>query len=81
MKPKPCQSQLLLHSDPQGPLPSSIWCPLPLAPLPWLYHCPLAHSGCLRLNRHYYIGTKETTWNYAPTGKNMLNGKPIPEDQ
>uniref|UniRef100_A0A671E9X8 Hephaestin n=1 Tax=Rhinolophus ferrumequinum TaxID=59479 RepID=A0A671E9X8_RHIFE len=26
-------------------------------------------------DRHYYIGIKETTWNYAPTGKNMLNGK------
>lgn len=32
-------------------------------------------------NRHYYIAIKETTWNYAPTGKNMLTGKPISEDQ
>uniref|UniRef100_A0A8C3WUF8 ferroxidase n=1 Tax=Catagonus wagneri TaxID=51154 RepID=A0A8C3WUF8_9CETA len=32
-------------------------------------------------DRHYNIGIKETTWNYAPTGKNMLNGKPISEDQ
>ncbi|KAM5274878.1 ceruloplasmin-like isoform 1-T1 [Hipposideros larvatus] len=32
-------------------------------------------------HRHYYIGINETTWNYAPTGKNMLNGKPISEDQ
>ncbi|KAK1343721.1 hypothetical protein QTO34_014274 [Cnephaeus nilssonii] len=32
-------------------------------------------------DRHYYIAIKETTWNYAPTGKNMLNGKPISEDE
>ncbi|XP_019666136.1 ceruloplasmin-like [Felis catus] len=32
-------------------------------------------------DRHYSIGIKETTWNYAPTGKNMLNGKPFSEDQ
>ncbi|XP_036099596.1 ceruloplasmin-like [Molossus molossus] len=32
-------------------------------------------------DRHYYIGIKETTWNYAPTGKNVLNGKPISEDE
>lgn len=32
-------------------------------------------------DRHYYIGIKETTWNYAPTGKNMLNRKPFSEDQ
>lgn len=32
-------------------------------------------------DRHYYIGIRETFWNYAPTGKNMLNGQPISEDQ
>ncbi|XP_039096968.1 ceruloplasmin-like [Hyaena hyaena] len=32
-------------------------------------------------DRHYSIGIKETTWNYAPTGKNMLNGKTFLEDQ
>ncbi|XP_045395399.1 ceruloplasmin-like [Lemur catta] len=31
--------------------------------------------------RHYYIGIKETIWNYAPSGKNMLTGKPFSEDQ
>uniref|UniRef100_A0A452RR96 Plastocyanin-like domain-containing protein n=1 Tax=Ursus americanus TaxID=9643 RepID=A0A452RR96_URSAM len=29
------------------------------------------------VDRHYSIGIKETTWNYAPTGKNMLNGKEL----
>ncbi|XP_066097316.1 ceruloplasmin-like [Saccopteryx bilineata] len=32
-------------------------------------------------DRYYYVGIKETTWNYIPTGKNMLTGKPISEDQ
>nr|KAF6381585.1 ceruloplasmin [Pipistrellus kuhlii] len=32
-------------------------------------------------DRHYYIAINETTWNYAPTGKNMLNGKPFSEDE
>ncbi|XP_008071154.1 ceruloplasmin-like [Carlito syrichta] len=32
-------------------------------------------------DRHYYIGIQETLWNYAPSGKNMLNGKPFSEDQ
>ncbi|XP_014392935.1 PREDICTED: ceruloplasmin-like isoform X2 [Myotis brandtii] len=32
-------------------------------------------------DRHYYIAIKETMWNYAPTGKNMLNGRPISEDE
>nr|XP_045242731.1 ceruloplasmin isoform X3 [Macaca fascicularis] len=31
-------------------------------------------------DRHYYIGIEESIWNYAPSGKNMLNGKPFSED-
>uniref|UniRef100_A0A8C9GMX2 ferroxidase n=1 Tax=Piliocolobus tephrosceles TaxID=591936 RepID=A0A8C9GMX2_9PRIM len=31
-------------------------------------------------NRHYYTGIEESIWNYAPSGKNMLNGKPFSED-
>lgn len=33
------------------------------------------------IERHYYIGIRETTWNYAPTGKYMLIVMPISEDQ
>ncbi|XP_075411674.1 ceruloplasmin-like [Tenrec ecaudatus] len=32
-------------------------------------------------DRFYYIGIRETAWNYAPTGRNMLNGKVFPEDE
>ncbi|XP_038599910.1 ceruloplasmin-like [Tachyglossus aculeatus] len=32
-------------------------------------------------DRHYYIGIVETPWNYAPTGKNIVNAKSIPEDE
>ncbi|KAM9034326.1 ceruloplasmin-like [Sarcophilus harrisii] len=31
--------------------------------------------------RHYYVGIREGTWNYAPTGKNIVNGKKISEDK
>ena len=33
------------------------------------------------IDRYYYIDIEETTWNYAPTGKNMLNGMPFSDDQ
>uniref|UniRef100_A0AC11ETK9 Uncharacterized protein n=1 Tax=Ovis aries TaxID=9940 RepID=A0AC11ETK9_SHEEP len=33
------------------------------------------------IDRYYYIGIEETTWNYAPTGKNLLNGMPFSDDQ
>ncbi|KAJ8410873.1 hypothetical protein AAFF_G00188300 [Aldrovandia affinis] len=29
----------------------------------------------------YYIGIKEDAWNYAPSGRNLITGKPIAEDQ
>ncbi|XP_045150941.1 ceruloplasmin [Echinops telfairi] len=32
-------------------------------------------------DRFYYIGIRETTWDYAPTGRNMLNGKVFSEDE
>ncbi|XP_057595408.1 ceruloplasmin-like [Hippopotamus amphibius kiboko] len=32
------------------------------------------------IERNYYMGIRETTWNYAPTGINMLNGMPFSED-
>ncbi|XP_072474368.1 ceruloplasmin-like [Notamacropus eugenii] len=30
--------------------------------------------------RHYYVGIREGTWNYAPIGRNIVNGKLISED-
>ncbi|XP_004419321.1 PREDICTED: ceruloplasmin-like [Ceratotherium simum simum] len=48
--------------------------------LPLTFLAFLSSPGWAK-DRHYHIGIKETTWNYAPTGRNMLNGKPISEDQ
>ncbi|XP_035242447.1 hephaestin-like protein 1a [Anguilla anguilla] len=33
------------------------------------------------ITRTYYIGIKEETWNYAPSGKNLITGKPVVEDK
>lgn len=33
------------------------------------------------IERHYYIGIRETTWSDASTGKYTLNAIPISEDQ
>ncbi|MGA9388973.1 MAG: multicopper oxidase domain-containing protein, partial [Candidatus Sulfotelmatobacter sp.] len=35
-------------------------------------------SSCLATTRHYYIAAEDVTWNYAPSGFNLLNGNPIP---
>lgn len=29
--------------------------------------------------RHYYIAAEDVTWNYAPSGRNLLNGGAIPQ--
>lgn len=36
-------------------------------------------SHCLAATRHYYIAAEDVTWNYAPSGRNLLNGNPIPQ--
>ncbi|KAJ8367968.1 hypothetical protein SKAU_G00079960 [Synaphobranchus kaupii] len=33
------------------------------------------------ITRTYYIGIKEETWNYAPSGKNRITGIPVAEDK
>ena len=35
--------------------------------------------SCLAATRHYYIAAEDVTWNYAPSGHNLLNGTPIPQ--
>ncbi|XP_036611590.1 ceruloplasmin-like [Trichosurus vulpecula] len=40
-----------------------------------------ANSPGWAKERHYYVGIREETWNYAPTGKNIVNGKLISEDK
>ncbi|XP_015237597.1 PREDICTED: hephaestin-like protein 1 [Cyprinodon variegatus] len=37
--------------------------------------------GAEGTQRVYYIGIIEEDWSYAPSGKNLLNGKPIVEDE
>ena len=38
-----------------------------------------AVSSCLATTRHYYIAAEEGTWDYAPSGHNLLNGNVIPQ--
>ena len=35
-----------------------------------------ASCSCLAATRHYYIAAEDVTWNYAPSGHNLLNGNP-----
>jgi manganese oxidase len=39
----------------------------------------LCTSSALAATRHYYIAAEDVTWNYAPSGRNLLNGSPIPQ--
>ena len=34
-------------------------------------------SSSLAATRHYYIAAEDVTWNYAPSGSNLLSGTPI----
>ena len=36
-------------------------------------------STCFATTRHYYIAAEDVTWNYAPSGRNLINGNPIPQ--
>ncbi|HEY3974159.1 MAG TPA: multicopper oxidase domain-containing protein [Candidatus Sulfotelmatobacter sp.] len=42
----------------------------------WLFFLA---SPCLAATRHYYIAAEDVTWDYAPSGRNLLNGTPIPQ--
>ncbi len=33
---------------------------------------------CLAATRHYYIAAEDVTWDYAPSGRDLLYGQPIP---
>jgi hypothetical protein len=35
--------------------------------------------SCSATTRHYYIAAEDVIWNYAPSGHNLLNGTPIPQ--
>jgi hypothetical protein len=34
-------------------------------------------ASCFATTRHYYIAAEDVTWNYAPSGHNLLNATPI----
>jgi manganese oxidase len=36
-------------------------------------------SSCVATTRNYYIAAEDVTWNYAPSGHNLMNGNPIPQ--
>ncbi len=35
--------------------------------------------SCFAATRHYYIAAEDVTWDYAPSGHNLLTGGPLPE--
>lgn len=37
----------------------------------------LAVSYCRATTRHYYIAAEDVTWDYAPSGRNLINGSAI----
>lgn len=41
----------------------------------WFTACSISSS--LAATRHYYIAAEDVTWNYAPSGSNLLTGTPI----
>ena len=43
----------------------------------WIVFC--AAESCLAATRHYYIAAEDVSWNYAPSGRNLLNADPIPQ--
>lgn len=42
-----------------------------------LYFC----AAVLAVQREYFIGIREVMWNYAPSKKNLITGKPVGEDE
>jgi FtsP/CotA-like multicopper oxidase with cupredoxin domain len=40
---------------------------------------PVFVSSCFAATRHYCIAAEDVTWDYAPSGRNLLNGNPIPQ--
>jgi manganese oxidase len=36
-------------------------------------------ASCLAVTRRYYIAAEDVTWDYAPSGHNLLTGEPLPQ--
>jgi len=39
----------------------------------------LAAKPGVAVTRHYYLAAEEVTWDYAPSGRDLLSGRPIPQ--
>jgi hypothetical protein len=42
-----------------------------------LWFAVISASSCLAATRHYYIAAEDVTWNYAPSGRDLLTATPI----
>ena len=36
-------------------------------------------TSCFATTRHYYIAAEDVTWDYAPSGHDLLSGEPLPQ--
>ena len=39
----------------------------------------LLSTSCFATTRHYYIAAEDVTWDYAPSGHDLLTGEPLPQ--
>jgi hypothetical protein len=38
----------------------------------------LCAMPCVAATRHYYIAAEDVTWDYAPSGQDLIHGVPLP---
>ncbi len=49
-------------------------------PWPWLaFFLLFLALPAFGVTRHYYIAAEDVTWDYAPSGLNLIEGRPIPQ--
>ena len=39
----------------------------------------LGLQSSFAVTRHYYIAAEDVTWDFAPSGHNLLTGEPLPQ--
>lgn len=44
-----------------------------------VFLCQLLALPCAATTRHYYIAAEDVTWDYAPSGRDLLYGRPVPQ--
>jgi manganese oxidase len=53
-----------------------------LVKIPWgflVWLALLSSQPCIAATRHYYIAAEDVSWDYAPSGRDLLHGRPIPQ--